>query len=182
MAEVAAVIGAFIAIAAAFVISLILHSEIQAVHQTEEVAVAIGCNAVGAAGHIVIGEGVGVATEFRQHIRPGFHVVKHTIVTTIIKGTVVAKLQASEAKTRPGLIVAGVGFGVVRLNLIFPLTIACQLIGNLGFAFKADTQIGLIAIGRRVIGKIVQRINLAIQIELITVFIINFCGVSGARC
>ena len=68
-----------------FIFTLILQGEVQAVNQTEEVIVTVGCNAVSAAGHKVIGLGVGVAAEFWQHIGPAFYVVQYAVITAIVE-------------------------------------------------------------------------------------------------
>ena len=139
IAVAAAVIGADVDIlrVLAFVFALILQGEVQTLHQTEEIAVAVGCDAVGAACHKVIRIGVGVAAELRQHIGPAFNVVQHAVVTTVVEGAVIAHFDTGECQTGPRLIAGGLG--VVGLNVIFPLAIAGKHIVDLGFAFKAKT-------------------------------------------
>ena len=139
IAVAAAVIGADVDIlrVLAFVFTLILQGEVQTLHQTEEIAVTVGCDAVGAACHKVIRIGVGVAAELRQHIGPAFNVVQHAVVTTVVEGAVIAHFDTGECQTGPRLIAGGLG--VVGLNVIFPLAIAGKHIVDLGFAFKAKT-------------------------------------------
>ncbi|MNT42240.1 hypothetical protein D3C72_1786470 [compost metagenome] len=85
MTDVAAIISAFVTVACVFVVTLILQGKAQAIHQSVEVGVAIGGNAVSAAGHVDVGLGIRIAAELRQHIGPAFHVIQHAIVTAIIK-------------------------------------------------------------------------------------------------
>ena len=94
----------------------------QTVDEAEEVAVTVGCHAVGTAGHVNVGLGVGIAAEFRQHIGPGFNVVDHAVVPAIVQRPAVGKLQAGKAETGPG--VRAFFFAGVRLNVVFPLTVA----------------------------------------------------------
>ena len=178
MTYIAAVIGAFLIVAGIFIITLILHREVQTLHQTKEVGVTVGSHAVCTTGHKVIGISIRVATKFWQHIGPAFNVVQDAIVTAVIEGAVIAHLHTREGQTRPGLIVRT--FGVVCLNVVFPLCEAGHHVVDLGFTFEAQSHIGLIAIFRRVVREIMQTIYFAIQIQFIAVFIINFSCVSGA--
>ncbi len=162
MADIATVVGAFVAVACVLIVALILHGNVQPLHQAEEIGVTPGRHAVGTAGHKVIGIGIGVAAEFRQHIGPALYVVQHAVVAAVVKGAILAKFQTGKGQTGPGLVFGT--FGVVGLNVIFPLAVAGHHIVNLGFAFKAQTDISLIAISLIIIRKIVQTIYFAIEI------------------
>ncbi len=72
---------AFAADAAVF--TLILQSKVQAVNQTEEIRVTVGCNAVSTGLQEVV-RTVGVAAEFRQNVGPGRYVVYYAVVTTVV--------------------------------------------------------------------------------------------------
>lgn len=87
-----------------------MQSEVQTVNQTEEVVVTIGRNAVGTAGHEVVGVGVSIATELWQHIGPAFHVVQYAVVTAVVEGAVVSEFQTGKAQTGFG------AFGALRLR------------------------------------------------------------------
>lgn len=114
---------------------LVLQSEVQTVNQTEEVVVTIGRNAVGTAGHEVVGV-VSIATELWQHIGPAFHVVQYAVVTAVVEGAVVSEFQTGKAQTGFGAFGA-LRLGVVGLNVVFPLAVTGQLVSNLGFTFEA---------------------------------------------
>ena len=162
MTRVATVVGAFLVVAGVFIFALVLQRKVQALHQTIEVGVTVGCHAVCAAGHEVVGFGVGVATELRQHIGPAFHVVQDTVVTTVIEGAVVTHFYTGEGQTRPGLIIRP--FRVIGLNVVFPLRIAGHRVVDLRFTLETQTHIGLIAVSTFVIGKVVQTIYFSVQI------------------
>ena len=162
MTRVATIVGAFLIVAGIFIFALILQRKVQTLHQTIEVGVTVGCYAIGAAGHEVVGFGVGVAAELRQHIGPAFHVVQYAIVTTVIEGAVVTHFDTGEGQTRPGLVIRP--FGVIGLNVVFPLCVASHHVVDLGFAFKAQTHVGLIPVSAFIVGEIVQTIYLSVQI------------------
>ncbi len=92
---------AFAANAAVF--TLVLQSKVQAVNQTEEVRVTVGCNAVSTGLQEVV-RTVGVAAEFRQNVGPGSYVVNNAVVTTVIERARVAKFQTSKRQTSSCLI------------------------------------------------------------------------------
>lgn len=91
---------AFAANAAVF--TLVLQSKVQAVNQTEEVRVTVGCNAVSTGLQEVV-RTVGVAAEFRQNVGPGSYVVNNAVVTTVVERARVAKFQTSKRQTSPCL-------------------------------------------------------------------------------
>ncbi len=162
MTHVTAVIGAFVTVTAAFVVTLILQGEVQAFDHAKEISVAVGRHTVRTAGHKVIRFAVRVTAEFWQHIGPAFHVVQDAVVTAIIEGAVLVKFQTGKRQTCPGLIVRT--FGVVSLDVIFPLAVTGEHIVNLGFAFKAETDISLVAVSTAVVGEIVQTVNFTVEI------------------
>ncbi len=55
----------------------VLQGHIQTINGTEEVGIAVSCNASGAFGHKVVGTGQGVAAEFREHIGNRGYIVQH---------------------------------------------------------------------------------------------------------
>lgn len=112
---------------------MVLQREVQTVHQTEEVGVAVGSDAVGSAQHLDIGLGISVAAELRQHIGRAFNVVDDAIVTTVIERAVIDEFQTGKAQASTG--VCAFTFSGVRLNVEFSLTIAGQHIVDLRFAF-----------------------------------------------
>lgn len=85
----------------ATVFTLILQSKVQAVNQTEEIRVTVGCNAVSTGLQEVV-RTVGVAAEFRQNVGPGRYVVYYAVVTTVVERARVAKFQACECQTGNG--------------------------------------------------------------------------------
>ena len=149
----------FAAYAAVF--TLILQSKVQAVNQTEEVRVTVGCHAVSARLQEVV-RTVGVAAEFRQNVSPGSYVVDNAVVTTVVERTRVAEFQTSKCQTSPRLIAGALG--VVCLNVVFPLAVTGQLVVDLSFAFDAQTHVGLVAIGRFVVREIVQTVDFTVQV------------------
>jgi len=70
----------------AAVFTLVLQSKVQAINQTEEVLVTVGCNAVTTGLQEVVGT-VGVAAEFWQYVGPGGDVVDDAVVTTVVERT-----------------------------------------------------------------------------------------------
>ena len=83
-----AIVGAVVAFSPTIIVSaLVLQSKIQAINQTEEVGVTIGCKVIGTGVHEHVSLGVAIATEVWQHIGPRFNVVYDTVVTTVIKRT-----------------------------------------------------------------------------------------------
>ena len=162
MTRVATVVGAFLIVAGIFIFALILQRKVQTLHQTIEVGVTVGGHAVGTAGHEVIGFGVGVPAELRQHIGPAFHVVQNTVVTTIIKRAIITHFDTGEGQTRPGLVIRP--FGVISLNVVLPLRVAGHHVVDLGFAFEAQTHVGLIPVSAFIVGEIVQTIYFSVQI------------------
>ncbi|CCK05549.1 hypothetical protein BN128_2309 [Cronobacter sakazakii 696] len=158
-----------------------MQAEFQTIHQTEEIGVAVGGHASGTAGHEVIGFGVRVVTEFRDHIGVRTHVIQDAVVTTVIDGAQIGEFQARKSQTGFGGAVRAVAFHTVSGNLIFPLAETGQLIVNLGRAFEAQTDIRLITVYSVVIAHIMFGFNTAIKIQLVAVLVINFCGLSSRR-
>ncbi|CCJ76076.1 hypothetical protein BN135_1140 [Cronobacter muytjensii 530] len=144
----------------AAVFTLVLQGKVQAVNQTEEVGVAVSRDAVAARLQEVVST-VGVAAEFRQNVGPGGHVVDNAVVTAVVERTCVAEFQTCERHTGPGLVVA---FRGVALDLVFPLAVTGDLIIYLGFAFEADTHVGLIAIIAVVVREVVLSVHFTEQI------------------
>ena len=91
---------AFAADAAVF--TLVLQSKVQAVNQTEEVRVTVGCNAVSTGLQEVV-RTVGVAAEFRQNVGPGSYVVNNAVVTTYSSGSGRRSSSATRRSIRPPL-------------------------------------------------------------------------------
>ncbi len=54
----------------------------------------------GAFGDKVVGLRRGVATELREHIGPGFHVIQRAQVTAIVERTQIFILQSGKSETR----------------------------------------------------------------------------------
>ncbi|MNE45950.1 hypothetical protein D3C80_1402660 [compost metagenome] len=74
---------------------------------------------------------------------------------------------------------------MVEVCLIFPLTVAGQLVTDLCFATQTKTHIRLVAIGTFIIGKIVKTIDFTEQIQFITVFVVDFrraCCACNQQC
>ncbi|MOA70248.1 hypothetical protein D3C78_1989670 [compost metagenome] len=63
---------------------------------------------------------------------------------------------------------------MVSLDVVFPLAVTGQIAVNLRFAFKTKTHIGRVAIGRFVIAEQVLGVNTAVQVEFITIFVVDF--------
>ncbi|SRN47759.1 Uncharacterised protein [Shigella flexneri] len=72
-------------------------------------------------------------------------------------------------------------FSTVAFEFIFPLTETSQLIVDLSFAFEAQTNISCVAIICIVRREVVLSINFSVQIQLVTVFIVNLCCLSRHR-
>ncbi len=81
------VFGAFLIFVSVstFVSTLILQSKVQAINQTKEICITVGCQTVSTAVHKVISPGVGITAKYRQHIGPRFNVVHDAVITAIIK-------------------------------------------------------------------------------------------------
>ncbi|CUQ95613.1 hypothetical protein BBPAJBFB_004207 [Escherichia coli] len=165
---------------ATIVFALVLSSKVQTINQTKEVVVTIGCNTSCTLSHEHVGLSPSVTTEFWQDVSPRTDVVCYTVVTAVIDGAVVTEFQASEGKT--GFIFGGtLRFSAVAFEFIFPLTETSQLIVDLGFTFEAKTGISSITIICIIRGEVVLSINFPVQIQLVTVFIINFSCLSRHR-
>ena len=162
MTRVAAIIGAFLVVAGIFIFALILQRKVQTRHQTVEVGVTIGCDAVRTASHKIIRIGVRVAAEFREHIGPAFHVVQHAIVTAIIERAVVTHFYTGEGQTRPGLVIRP--FSVISLNVVLPLGVAGHHVVDLRLTLETQTHVGLVAIFRGVIREVVQAVYFSVQV------------------
>ena len=85
MANITSVVGAFLTITGTFVVTLILHREVQTIYQTEEISITISRDAIGTTSHKVVSVGVGVTAEFWQHIGPAFYVVQYAVITAIVE-------------------------------------------------------------------------------------------------
>ncbi len=163
------------------VFTLVLSSHVQAVNQTKEVGVTVGCNASGTAGHEAVSLRPGIATELWQNVSPRADVISHTVVTTVVEGTEFIEFQTSVRQT--GFVAVGtLSFRAIALELIFPLAVSGQLIVDLSFTFEAQTNIRFVAVATSIIRKIVQTSNFAVQIQFVTVFVKNFSRVNNASC
>ncbi|CSE59956.1 Uncharacterised protein [Shigella sonnei] len=101
MANITSVVGAFLTITGTFVVTLILHREVQTIYQTEEISITISRDAVGTTSHKVVCIGIRVTAKFRQHIGPAFDVVHYAIITSVIERTVICKFQPGKCQTGP---------------------------------------------------------------------------------
>jgi hypothetical protein len=117
--------------------------------------------------------GPGIATELWQNVSPCADVVSNTVVTTVVERTEFVEFQTCECQT--GFVaVRTLRFRTVAFELIFPLAVTGQLVVDLSFTFEAQTNVGFVAVVARIIREIVQTCYFTVQIQLVTVFVINF--------
>ncbi len=162
------------------ILPLILQAEIQTVQQPAQAAVVVGQQAVGAAGHEVVGRFVAVVAEFGQHVRPAGHVIQQAVVAAVVQAAPAAERQPGEAQ--PGIAIARPGaFRLIEPRLIFPLAIPCQPVGDLRLAFETETGVGAIAVIVGIAAEVMHSVQLAVQIQFIAVFVDDFCPGGGRR-
>ena len=163
------------------VFTLVLRCKVQTINQAKEVGVTVGCHAGGTASHKAIGLGPGIATELWQNVSPCADVVSNTVVTTVVERTELIEFQTCKRQTR-FVTVRTLSFRAVALELIFPLAVTGHLVVDLRFAFEAQTNVGFVAVVVCFIREIVQTCHFTVQIQLVTVFVVNFGSVNNACC
>ncbi|MNC29168.1 hypothetical protein D3C75_774090 [compost metagenome] len=162
------------------VFALVLQRKVQTFNLAKEVSVTVGCYARGTAGHKVVGEGPGVAAPFYEHIGVGARVIGYAVVATIIEGTKITKLQASESQTSVFSLLAFRGTGG---HVVLKLTKTGQFVANLCFAFNAETGIGVIYVIAAVIIAAVPDVltdHLPIQVKFVAVFVVDLSRICRA--
>ena len=155
----------------------VLNAKVQTVNQAEEAAVTVSRQTTITAGEEVIAF-ASVATELWQHIGDADCIINQAIVTAVVEGTCITEFQTCERQTGFVTCLSIGAFRVVTLEVVFPLTIAGQLVVDFGFAFEAQTSIGLVAIVAVIIREVMQTNCFPVQIQFIRVFVIDFCSVS----
>ena len=78
------------------------------------------------------------------------------------KTVTVKRADTGETYTGPCLVRSA--FGVVSLDVVFPLAVTGQLVVDLSFTFEAQTNVGPVTIFTVVAGEIVQTIDFTVQI------------------